>query len=113
MMQVNELFEKLYPILGNKLDILWAEYWMEDWKGKKEIEDMLNLLYAAKLKQNITNDHILLPPPSQNQAKGEFPIGTIQYNAKDLYKLNLNKNIENRKPRNDPTTIPHHTPETP
>ena len=91
MMQVNELFEKLYPILGNKLDILWAEYWMEDWKGKKEIEDMLNLLYAAKLKQNITNDHILLPPPSKEKSKGEFPIGTIQYNAKDLHNLNLNK----------------------
>ena len=88
-MKIDELFEKLYPVMGNKLDVLWAEYWMEDWKGKKEIEDMLNLLYAAKIKKNISSDYILLPPPDKEAVKGKFPLGTVSYNNKDLYKLNL------------------------
>jgi len=77
---------KLRPILGEKVDRLWRAYMVEDTDGKREIEQILNMLYVDNINTDFSSKNIdtLVPPPAEN-VRGEYPIGEITYAGKKLY----------------------------
>ncbi|MBK8945340.1 MAG: DUF87 domain-containing protein [Ignavibacteriae bacterium] len=91
---VEDICVKLRPILGEKIDSLWRAYLVEDMDGKREIEQILNMLYLDNLNTEISSDNadnLLAPPPAEN-VRGEYPIGEIMYAGKKLYPFCLREN---------------------
>ena len=85
-MLAEEICNKLKPILGEKVDRLWRAYLVEDTDGKREIEQILNMLYVDNINTNFSTKNIdtLVPPPAEN-VRGEYPIGVVTYAGKSLY----------------------------
>ena len=93
-MLLEDICVKLRPILGEKIDSLWRAYLVEDMDGKREIEQILNMLYLDNLNTEISSDNadnLLAPPPAEN-VRGEYPIGEIMYAGKKLYPFCLREN---------------------
>lgn len=88
-MEVEELCRKLRPILGKKADALYRAYLTEDYQGKRELMANLEILYAKILSKDLTEDKILLMPPEKEKVSGEYPIGKVIYNEKELYEFAL------------------------
>jgi hypothetical protein len=86
---VRELCLRLKPILGSKMDQVFAAYCAEDEDGKKQIEKYLELASAKYLPQKLEQLESDLIPPSKEQAEGEYPLGLIQYAGKSLYEFGL------------------------
>ena len=84
-LEVEELCRKLRPILGKKADAIYRAYLTEDYQGKRELMANLEIIYARILAKDLTEDKILLIPPAKEKALGEYPIGRIVYNEKELY----------------------------
>jgi hypothetical protein len=81
-----EICIKLRPILGEKIDRLWRAYLVEDFEGKKEIEQILNTLYLDNFDTTVEsqNNETLVPPPPE-KVRGEYPIGEVTYASKRLH----------------------------
>jgi len=86
---VRELCSKLKPLLGSKMDQIYAAYLAEDGEGRNQIENYVELLAAKHIPQELGQSDIVLIPPSQEQAKGEYPIGQVCYSGKNLYEFGL------------------------
>jgi len=86
---VRELCSKLKPLLGSKMDQIYAAYLAEDSEGRNQIENYVELLAAKHIPQELGQSDIVLIPPSQEQAKGEYPIGQVCYSGKNLYEFGL------------------------
>jgi hypothetical protein len=84
-MRVQEICEKLKPIIGNKAEKLYRQYLIEDYKGKQEVEELVNALRIRHLDEY----QILLPPP-KGQA-GNYPLGQTLYNGKPFNDFSLRK----------------------
>lgn len=88
-MEIKELFAKLKPIVGEKLNSLWADYVCSDTNEKNLIRQNLELLYATHL-NDYSEKTILLPPPSTlKELYGEYPLGNVWYGGKSLYPFGL------------------------
>jgi hypothetical protein len=61
-MEVDELFRKLRPALGSKIDALWLEYQLKP-NNRREIEGLLNVLAMQHLGQGLQGGTPLLLPP--------------------------------------------------
>jgi len=85
---VEELCKRLKPIFGSKIERLWFAYLAEDTEGKREIENILQILNAKTLNQD-GSENILLNPPPKEVVDGEYPIGMVIYNEKVLYPFGL------------------------
>jgi len=85
---VEELCKRLKPIFGSKIERLWFAYLAEDTEGKREIENILQILNARILNQD-GSENILLNPPPKEVVDGEYPIGMVIYNEKVLYPFGL------------------------
>ncbi len=87
MLRVQELCRKLKPVLGPKVDRLWAVYLSEsDPAGKADIEQMLELLAARHLGQNYMPDRSPFPPPERAFAlAGDIQVGNVSYGQRELY----------------------------
>jgi len=85
-MDVKELLQKLEPIVGAaKCREWWLAYLSEDEKGKKQIEQYLQLK-AFNAGHNYTDNTIFLPPPPEAIAvQGSYHLGKIHYGNKELY----------------------------
>ena len=81
MTRVQELCRKLKPVLGPKVDRLWAVYLSEsDPAGKADIEQTLELLAVRHLGQNYMPDRSPFPPPDRTFAlAGEIQVGNVSY----------------------------------
>ena len=86
---VRQLCLRLKPILGAKVDQIYEAYLAEDAEGRSQIEHYVELLAAKHIPYKLGQSEIILLPPSEDQAKGEYPMGQIQYNGKDLYEFGL------------------------
>lgn len=93
MNRVQELCRKLKPVLGRKVDQLWAVYLAEsDPGGRAELEQTLELLAAKHLRQDYQPDRAPFPPPSKQFAmRGEIKLGQVTYGAQALYPFFLRK----------------------
>jgi hypothetical protein len=91
MQRVQELCRKLKPVLGAKVDRLWAVYLAEsDPAGKADIEQALELLAAKHLNQSFQPDRAPFPPPPRAFAEsGDVHVGAISYADRPLYPFHL------------------------
>jgi len=92
MMNINieDLCRKLKPIIGTKADELWYMWLASDLQERKELELDIQIIAEKVLKHGPLEDRIiLLPPPSEEQAKGEFILGNVIYRDKNLFPLYL------------------------
>ena len=87
MVRVQELCRKLKPVLGRKVDRLWAAYLAEsDADGRADVWQMLELLAAKHIGQDYQPDRSPFPPPGQEFARsGDVEIGRITYGHRELY----------------------------
>jgi len=87
MIRVQELCRKLKPVLGKKIDQLWAAYLAEsDADGKADIEQVLELLAAKHLGQDYQPDRSPFPPPEKAFAmSGDIKLGSVTYGRRELY----------------------------
>jgi DNA helicase HerA-like ATPase len=83
--KVREICKRLKPILGSKIDRFWKLYSFSDDNQRKDLETYLELLNAKTIKEEISRENIILVPPSQEEAYGEYYIGDVVYNNKVLY----------------------------
>lgn len=87
---IEGLCRKLKPIIGIKADELWYMWLASDLLERKELEIEIQLIVEKVLKHGpLENKVILLPPPSEEQAKGDFILGNVIYRDKRLYPLYL------------------------
>lgn len=90
MMDIEAICRKLKPIIGEKADELWYRWLASDFQERKDLEIDIQLIAEKVLKHGPLQDRvILLPPPSEEQAKGDFILGKVVYRDKKLYPLYL------------------------
>ncbi len=88
-LSIEEICNKLKPIFGKKIDLIYLKYRLADSPEKKlEIEQALNALYHKQF-QNLLSEKVLLDPPIQEVISGEYPIATVTYSDKELYPFSL------------------------
>ena len=86
---VRQLCLQLKPILGSKMDKIYAAYMAEDKEGQEQIEQYLQLLTAEYLPSKLEQNKIFLLPPSKERAEGEYYIGTAKYAGNDICQFGL------------------------
>ncbi len=87
---LKNICKKLKPVLGARADSLWNAYiTAETPQSKQESEALIQMLGIRYLNYTVGDEPILLPPPSQEAAAGEFLLGTIAYGSRPLYPLYL------------------------
>lgn len=90
IMDVEDICRKLKPILGSKADELWYMWLASDWQERKDLEIDIGIIAEKLLKKSPLQDKtILLPPPSEEQAKGDFVLGNVVYRDKKMFPLYL------------------------
>ena len=91
MSRVQELCRKLKPVLGARIDRLWAVYLADsDPGGKADVEQTLELLAAKHLAQDYQPDRSPFPPAPESFARsGDVPVGVVSYGGRDLYPFSL------------------------
>lgn len=75
-----ELFRKLKPLYGRRIDLLWLEYQTSDVERKHEIDALLTLVAARRFGSSIGDERLILEaPPPALVCEGEFTIGLVSY----------------------------------
>ncbi len=88
ILDIEGLCRKLKPIIGTKADELWYMWLASDLLERKELEIEIQLIAEKVLKHGPLQDRvILLPPPEEEQAQGEFLLGDVIYREKKLYPI--------------------------
>jgi hypothetical protein len=87
---VEELCNKLKPVIGDKADKLWHLYLAENEKDRREFALDLEVLAESLLqKENLAEKEILLVPPSKKESSGSILVGDTIYNKKKFHSLYL------------------------
>jgi hypothetical protein len=90
MIDMENLCRKLKPIIGSKADELWYAWLASNLQERKDLEIEIQMIAEKVLKHGPLEDKvILLPPPSEEQAKGDFILGNVIYRDKKLFPLYL------------------------
>ncbi|MBI1973970.1 ATP-binding protein, partial [Candidatus Micrarchaeota archaeon] len=88
--EIEDLVDKLRPILGSKVDRLLLASRVTD-PASAQIYRSAILALAAKHLGNL-DEKILLPPPTKEQATSEYqPLGTVVYNGLELFPFGLHE----------------------
>ena len=87
--QVRELCRQLKPVIGQQADRIWLAYVAEDEAGKTQIQDYLEVLAAQHFQGTLESDGPGLIPPKTEDAAGEYSLGTVTYNGRDLHPFGL------------------------
>lgn len=88
-MDIDEVFRKLRPLMGPKLDLLWQEYVVADQAIRKDIERVLRLELGNRLQETFESSHVLLKPPPAEIARGDYPVGNVFYANKEYYPFGI------------------------
>ena len=88
-MNIEDVFRKLRPVMGAQLDALWLEYLVADGEIRQTIERTLRVMLAQRLSETFESEHVLLKPPPQDLASGEYPAGTVHYGSQGFYLFGL------------------------
>jgi len=88
-MKIEDVFYKLRPVLGKQIDMLWQEYLVADPPLQKTIEKVLRVQLARQLGETYQSEQVLLKPPPQELATGEYHAGSIHYGSNSYYGFGL------------------------
>jgi len=88
-MKPEEMFERLEPILGEKIKKLFVAWTLADRDEKQELEQLLKILYHKHLRLTPTTNSILLSPAPKGLSGGEISVGTVIYHDKKLHEFCL------------------------
>ena len=88
-MNIEDVFRKLRPILGPQLDALWQEYLVAEGDTRQTIERTLRVMLAQRLNETFESEYVLLKPPPQDVAAGEYPAGTVYYGSRGFFPFGL------------------------
>lgn len=93
IMLIEDMCRKLRPIHGVKIDRLWKAYALEDFAGKRDIEQMIQIMYLQTFPEGFNdNEQSTLMPPPADRVRGEYPLGTVTYSRKELFPFGLREN---------------------
>lgn len=81
-MYADDLFKKLKPILGDRINQLQAVYFAGDDEDKRNVERILRVIYA-----NVVAG---IHPPSYKTSDGKYTLGMVLSGEKMLYPFSLN-----------------------
>ena len=97
MIPLDEKLKILKPILGRKKTRRLREmyFFEDDFRAKKEIENLIDLFISRHAKNDI-NDKIILPPPTQDLCEGDLNVGEVEYIDKPISNFNLKLRDINR-----------------
>jgi len=88
---IEEISKKLKPLFGKKIDELYLKYSIADsLEEKNEILQFLKILYEKNLNK-LLDSKVLLEPPREQDIRGEYPLGQVEYNEKELFSFGLNE----------------------
>lgn len=77
-------------MIGDRAVELWYRWLAADWQEKKDLEGTIQMIAEKVLKDDPLEDRkILLPPPAEEQAKGDFILGNVIYKDRDMFNLYL------------------------
>lgn len=89
-LDIEAICRKLKPLIGVKADELYYQWLASDFQERKDLEIEIQIIAEKILKKGPLEDKvILLPPPSEEQAKGDFILGNVIYRDKKLFPLYL------------------------
>jgi hypothetical protein len=75
-----DLFKRLKPLYGKRIDDLWVAYQLGTPQEQRAIEEVLTILAVKRLGVAIGEEKITLDPPSPAViAGGEYTIGAVSY----------------------------------
>lgn len=88
MRDIDDVFQKLKPLLGERVDALWLAYQACPEK-REDLEAALKILAAKFLDETYEKNKILLEPPPKEIARGEYELATIFYGEEKHYPFGL------------------------
>lgn len=88
-----DLFRRLKPIFGKKIDYLWLDYQTADNERRREIEALLTLLAAKRLGSAVGEEQLILhAPPAALIGQGDFTLGSVRYPSLAPYPFRIARN---------------------
>ncbi|MCX5647531.1 MAG: DUF87 domain-containing protein, partial [Planctomycetota bacterium] len=88
-MKIDDVFRKLRPVMGPKLDLLWQEYVVSDASVRREIERVLRIELAQRLDETFESSQVLLKPPPAALVAGDYPAGQVYYAQEPQYPFGI------------------------
>ena len=88
-MKIEDVFYKLRPIRGKQLDLLWQEYLVAEPPLRKTIEKVLRVQLAQELGETFESEQVLLKPPPEDVAKGDYSLGAVHYGTNHRHDFGL------------------------
>ncbi|MBU3923363.1 MAG: DUF87 domain-containing protein [Nanoarchaeota archaeon] len=86
---VEEICNKLRPVLGKRVDEIYFQYTVAETKEEREeIVHILNALFQKNLNQ-LLDKGVLLEPPRKELIDGEYELATISYAKRKLFPFKL------------------------
>jgi hypothetical protein len=85
------LLAKLRPVIGQMADSFWLGALLYPHR-QKDIEAVTQVIASELLEESYISRHILLEPPPEKQARGEYPLGTVTYADKPVCTFGLREN---------------------
>jgi hypothetical protein len=87
-----DLFKRLKPLYGKRIDELWVAYNVGSPQDKQAIEEVLTVLAVKRLGIAIGDEKITLePPPFHVITLGEYTVGNIEYPGLTPYPFTLHR----------------------
>lgn len=88
-----DLFRRLRPVYGARLDALWVEYQTASVERKRDIEGLLSLVAAKRFGMPGTEETLVLdPPPRDVIGSGEYELGSVLYPGLAAYPARVRRN---------------------
>lgn len=91
--QSPDLFRRLRPVFGARIDALWVEYQTASVERKREIEGLLSLVAAKRFGIPSGEEVLVLdPPPAGVIGEGDYTLGNVLYPGLSAYPARVGRN---------------------
>ena len=88
-----DLFRRLRPVFGARVDALWVEYQTADVERKRAIEGLLSLVAAKRFGMPTGEETLVLdPPPRDVIGDGDYTLGNVLYPGLAAYPVSVRRN---------------------
>ena len=88
-----DLFRRLKPLFGSRIDALWLEHQTADHERRREIETLLTILAVRRLGIAPGEEQLVLDaPPRALIGDGEFTVGDVSYLGLTPYPFRVRRN---------------------